>query len=60
MWDLFGTGDPECLLNTQKIADRCDVKLEMGHYYLPEFPLPEGETLESYLRRTAEEGLKET
>ena len=58
MWDLFGTDIPECLLNTQKIADRCDVKLEMGHYYLPEFPLPEGETLESYLRRTAEAGLK--
>jgi len=58
MWDLFGTEIPECLLNTQKIADRCDVKLEMGHYYLPEFPLPEGETLESYLRRTAEAGLK--
>ena len=58
MWALFGTELPECLINTQKIADRCDVKLEMGHYYLPEFPLPEGETLESYLRRTAEEGLK--
>ena len=25
MWDLFGTDIPECLLNTQKIADRCDV-----------------------------------
>lgn len=27
----FGTEIPECSLNTQKIADRCDVKLEMGH-----------------------------
>lgn len=59
MWDLFGSEVPDCLTNTQKIADRCDVKLEMGHYYLPEFPLPEGETLESYLRRTAETGLKQ-
>lgn len=58
MWALFGTEIPECLINTQKIADRCNVKLEMGHYYLPEFPLPEGETLESYLRRAAETGLK--
>ncbi|NLX84256.1 MAG: DNA polymerase III subunit alpha, partial [Synergistaceae bacterium] len=58
MWSLFGTELPDSLINTQKIADRCDVTLEMGHYYLPEFPLPEGETLESYLRRTAEAGLK--
>ena len=58
MWDLFGSEVPDCLTNTQKIADRCDVKLEMGHYYLPEFPLSEGETLESYLKRTAETGLK--
>ena len=58
MWDLFGAEVPDCLINTQKIADRCNVKLEMGHYYLPEFPLPEGETLESYLRRIAEAGLK--
>lgn len=57
MWDLFGAEIPESLTNTQMIADRCNVSLEMGHYYLPEFPLPEGETLESYLRRTAREGL---
>lgn len=58
MWDLFGTEVPESLINTQEIADRCNVKLEMGHYYLPEFPLPEGETLESHLRKMAETGLK--
>ncbi len=58
MWALFGAEVPDSLTNTQKIADRCNVELEMGHYYLPEFPLPEGETLESYLRRTADAGLK--
>ena len=30
----------------------------MGHYYLPEFPLPEGETLTTHLRRMAAEGLR--
>ena len=58
MWDLFGAEVSDCLINTQKIADRCSVNLDIGHYYLPEFPLPEGETLETYLRRTAEAGLK--
>lgn len=58
MWGIFGNDLPESLINTQKIADRCNVKLQMGHYYLPDFPLPEGETLSTHLRRMAAEGLK--
>lgn len=58
MWNIFGTELPDSLLNTQKIADRCKIKLKKEKYYLPEFPLPEGETLKTYLRRLAEEGLK--
>ena len=58
MWNIFGAELPDSLTNTQLIADRCNVELKMGHYYLPEFPLPEGETLETHLRRMADEGLK--
>lgn len=58
MWALFGNDLPESLLNTQRIADRCVVKLKTGHYYLPEFPLPEGETLGTHLRKMASEGLR--
>ncbi|MDO5115787.1 MAG: DNA polymerase III subunit alpha [Synergistaceae bacterium] len=58
MWPIFGNDLPEALINTQRIADRCGIKLEMGHYYLPEFPLPEGETLSTHLRKMAAEGLK--
>lgn len=58
MWAIFGSELPESLTNTQMIADRCDVTLKMDQYYLPEFPLPKGETLESYLRKKAGEGLK--
>ena len=58
MWDIFGAELPDSLINTQKIADRCKVELKKDKYYLPEFPIPEGETLKSYLRRNAEEGLK--
>ena len=58
MWALFGNDLPESLVNTQRIADRCDVKLKTGHYYLPEFPLPEGETLTTHLRKMAADGLK--
>ena len=38
---LFGDC-PEALSNTNKIADRCNVKMEFGHLLLPEFPVPEG------------------
>lgn len=58
MWKIFGAELPEALINTQRIADRCNVELETGHYYLPEFPLPKGETLETHLRGMAEEGLR--
>ena len=58
MWKLFGTELPDSLINTQEIADRCDFKLELvdetKHYYLPEFKIPEGETLATHLRKEAE------
>src|SRR5579875_2928648 len=49
---------PEALRTTLEIAERCDVEIEMGQLRLPHFPVPEGETAESYLRRLCEEGLR--
>lgn len=59
MWSIFGADVPESLINTQLIADRCDVELKMDQYYLPEFPLPQGETLESHLLKIARDGLRQ-
>lgn len=50
---------PEAIENTRKIADRCDVKLELGKNLLPKFEVPEGETETSYLRELCEEGMKD-
>ena len=58
MWSIFGAELPESLINTQLIADRCNVELKKDRYNLPEFPLPEGETLETHLRRLAGDGLR--
>ena len=58
MWNIFGSELPESLTNTQVIADRCNVELKKDKYYLPDFPLPKGETLETYLRKMAIDGLK--
>jgi len=62
MWNLFGAELPDSLINTQEIADRIDFKLELvedtKHYYLPEFKIPEGETLATHLRKEAGAGLR--
>ena len=33
---------PEALSNTVEIARRCNVVLELGKPYLPDYPVPEG------------------
>ena len=41
--------NPEAVSNTRKIADRCDVELELGRILIPKFPTPNGETEKEYL-----------
>ncbi len=57
MWKIFGDELSDALHNTVDISERCNVKLEFGQYMLPEYKVPEGETLESYLALKAQEGL---
>jgi len=49
---------PEALENTRIIADRCDVTFEFGKNRIPVFPVPEGFTEESYLRKLADDGFQ--
>ena len=49
---------PEALSNTIEIAERCDVDLGFKGYHLPEFPVPDGYTAETYLRYLCEIGLE--
>ena len=50
--------NPEAFDNTNEIAAKCNLDFEFGHYKLPEFKLPEGETSSrDYLRKKCEEGL---
>ena len=41
---------PEAIENTQKIADACNFKLELGKTKLPAFNVPDGKTANQYLR----------
>ena len=51
---------PEACDNTQRIADMCDFSFEFGHYHLPQYQLPAGETDSfDYLRRLCFDGLAE-
>ncbi|TCT04896.1 DNA polymerase III subunit alpha [Paralcaligenes ureilyticus] len=56
MWRRFAD-IPSALANTVEIAKRCNLTLDLGTPCLPNFPTPEGITLDDYLVRLAEEGL---
>ncbi len=47
----------EAYLNTRRIADMVDLKLPLGELRIPHFPVPEGETVETWLRKECEAGL---
>ena len=49
---------PEALLNSVKIAEKCNLDLELGKFYLPDFEVPKGQTREDHLRSISKEGLK--
>jgi DNA polymerase-3 subunit alpha len=53
----WGKEHPEAITNTRAIADRCDVKIELGKILIPKFPVPKGETEKSYLHKLAWRGL---
>lgn len=56
----FAAFPPELLTNTVRIAESCDVDLELGkHHFFPIYQLPEGASQESEFRRLAEEGLEQ-
>ncbi|AJY75988.1 DNA polymerase III subunit alpha [Paenibacillus beijingensis] len=50
---------PEALANTARIADKCELKLELGRAALPVYrPVPDGYTSAAYLERLCREGLR--
>ena len=56
----YFTRYPEAYENAGRIAQMCNVELDLGHPELPDFKLPEGieDDLPGYLRRVANEGLQ--
>ena len=48
---------PSALANSVQIAKRCNLEIELGKYYLPNYPVPEGMELEAFLERCVRDGL---
>lgn len=49
--------DREALLKTREIAERCQVSIQFNQMHLPEYKVPKGYNLDSYLRKLCWEGL---
>ena len=56
MIELF-SDIPEALINTVKIASKCNIDLELGKFYLPDFEVPDEFSREDFLRKLSKEGL---
>lgn len=57
IFERWGKEHSEAILNTKKVADRCDVKLELGGILIPTFPTPADENEKSYLEKLVYRGL---
>ncbi|MGP9543832.1 DNA polymerase III subunit alpha [Psychrobacter sp. AOP7-B1-25] len=49
---------PQVIDNTLRLATRCNVTLTLGINVLPDFPVPEGETIETFFRAESQRGLE--
>jgi DNA polymerase-3 subunit alpha len=48
----------DAIRRTRTIAEMVDLKLPFGQLRIPSFPVPEGETIESWLRKECQAGLE--
>lgn len=49
---------PEALENTVRIAEECNLEIELGNIIIPRFEVPKDETPKSYLKKLVYEGFK--
>lgn len=48
---------PEAVSNTKKIAESCNLEIELGKWKFPDYPIPENTSAEEMLLEAAEKGL---
>ncbi|MHC1725438.1 MAG: DNA polymerase III subunit alpha [Syntrophobacteraceae bacterium] len=50
---------PDALKNTLEIAEKCNLKLNLGDYHFPVFPLEEGESIDERFEREVRDGFEQ-
>ncbi len=58
MWEVFGE-EPEVLLRTLEIAEKCNVEFPKAIDQVPFYPVPDGDTIESYFEKVTWNGFEE-
>ena len=58
MCELFAD-IPDAIDNTLELAKRCNIEMRLGTYFLPNYPVPDDETLDTWIQKQAREGLEE-
>jgi DNA polymerase-3 subunit alpha len=58
MWQTFGE-EPDLLLRTLEIAEKCDLEFPKTIDQVPVYPVPEGHTIDSYFEKMTREGFEE-
>ena len=48
---------PSALANSVQIAKRCNLDIELGNYSLPNFPVPDGMTMDEFFGQVSRDGL---
>ncbi|PTT54201.1 DNA polymerase III subunit alpha, partial [Stenotrophomonas sp. HMWF022] len=48
---------PDAIDNTLALAERCNIEMRLGTYFLPDYPVPDEETLDSWIRSESRKGL---
>src|SRR6185437_16572887 len=49
---------PEAIANTRIVSERLDFTLDKLGYEFPRFPVPDGDTMDSFLAKRVEEGVR--
>ncbi len=58
MWQIFGE-EPDLLLRTLEIAEKCDLQFPKTIDQVPVYPVPDGHTVDSYFEKVAWDGFEE-
>lgn len=55
--ERWGKTNPEAVVNTRRVAERCNVELALGGILIPKFPTPHGETEKEFLDKLVYQGM---